>query len=142
MDADTGRLTARGYRLTAPRRAIVAELRAAARYCTANDLYHRLAPSGVGLASIYRTLELLAQLGVAERRAGTSGESSFLYCSARHHHHVVCTGCGLVREVELCPGGELAREAERATRFKIERHTLDFYGLCATCRASGTAVER
>lgn len=142
MDTDTSRLTAHGYRLTGPRRAIVAELRAAGRYCTANDLYHRLAASGVGLASVYRTLELLAQLGVAERRAGTGGEASYLYCSPRHHHHVVCTRCGLVREVELCPGGELAREAERATRFKIERHTLDFYGLCATCHVTGVAVQQ
>lgn len=134
MDEHTTHLQDQGYRLTAPRRVIIEALRDAGRYCTASQLYERLRGRTVGLASVYRTLELLADLGLAERRAETGGEASFLYCSPRHHHHVVCTGCGIVREVEVCPSTELARQVERETGFALDRHTLDFYGRCPECR--------
>jgi Fur family ferric uptake transcriptional regulator len=136
---DAARLQAHGYRLTAPRRTIIAALRDAGRFCTASQLYERLHGRAVGLASVYRTLELLAELGLAERRAETGGEASFLYCSPRQHHHVVCTSCGAVREIDtaFCPGDELAHDIERQTGFTIARHTLDFYGLCAACQAAG-----
>ena len=136
MEEHAARLQERGYRLTEPRRVIIAALRDAGRYCTATQLYERLRGRAVGLASVYRTLELLAELGLAERRAETGGEASFLYCSPRHHHHVVCTSCGTVREIDACPDDHLAHAVERETGFQIERHTLDFYGLCATCRDS------
>lgn len=134
---DAARLQGQGYRLTAPRRVIIAALRDAGRYCSAAQLHERIQGRSVGLASVYRTLELLATLGLAERRAEVGGEASFLYCSPRHHHHVICTGCGAVREIDatFCPGDAVLRAVERATDFQIERHTLDFHGLCADCRA-------
>jgi Fur family transcriptional regulator, ferric uptake regulator len=137
LTEDTARLQARGYRLTEPRRVIVAALREAGRYCTAGQLHERIQGRSVGLASVYRTLELLAGLGLAERRAEAGGEASFLYCSPRHHHHVICTGCGTVREIDatFCPAEAVTRAVEQATDFQIERHTLDFHGLCANCRA-------
>ena len=136
---ETERLQARGYRLTEPRRAIIAALRDAGRFCTATQLHERIVERGVGLASVYRTLELLAEIGLAERRAEVGGEASFLYCSPRHHHHVICTGCGTVREIDaaFCPGAETTRAVEAATDFQIARHTLDFHGLCADCRGEG-----
>jgi Fur family transcriptional regulator, ferric uptake regulator len=136
MEEHAARLQERGYRLTEPRRVIIAALRDAGRYCTASQLYERLRGRTVGLASVYRTLELLADLGLAERRAEAAGETGYLYCSPRHHHHVVCTACGAVREIDACPGVELARAVERETGFRVDRHTLDFYGLCGDCRAS------
>lgn len=139
MEDDTRRLQQYGYRLTAPRRRIIAALREAGRYQTAAQLYERLGSDAVGLASVYRTLELLAELELAERRAESGGEASFLYCSPRHHHHAICTRCGLVREVEICPGGGLSRAVEQATAFQIARHTLDFYGLCPECQAGTPA---
>ena len=142
MRDDAERLQERGYRLTAPRRTVIAALREAGRYQTAAQLHERLRGRGVALASIYRTLELLADLGLAERRAETGGEASFLYCSPRRHHHVICTGCGAVREIDAtaCPGDDLARAVERETSFRIERHVLDFYGLCGDCRVARPGV--
>lgn len=136
VQADTARLQENGYRLTEPRRTIIAALREAGRFCTAQQLYERMRGRSVGLASVYRTLELLADLGLAERRAETGGEASFLYCSPRHHHHVICTGCGTVREIDtsVCPDEVVTRAVEGATGFAIARHSLDFYGVCADCR--------
>lgn len=135
---DEERLQAHGYRLTEPRRVIIGALRDAGRYCTASQLYEGLRGRAVGLASVYRTLELLSELGLAQRRAEAGGEASFLYCSPRHHHHVVCTSCSAVREIDaaVCPSDETARAIERQTDFRIERHVLDFYGLCPDCRVA------
>lgn len=133
---DAARLQAGGYRLTAPRQTIIAALRDAGRYCTAQQLYERLRGRSVGLASVYRTLELLAALGLASKRAEEGGEASFLYCSPDHHHHVICTGCGVVCEIDAssCPAPAVIAAVEAATDFSVERHTLDFYGRCAACR--------
>lgn len=139
LSEDAARLQMLGYRLTAPRRAIIEALRDAGRFCTAAQLYERLRGRGVSLASVYRALELLAELDLAERRAEAGGESSFLYCSPRHHHHVICTGCGAVREIDasFCPARAITRAVEEVTDFRIARHTLDFHGLCGNCRTDG-----
>jgi Fur family transcriptional regulator, ferric uptake regulator len=137
LQDEVAHLRARGYRVTAQRRAIIAALREAGRYCTAAQLFARLPEQRgdpISVSSVYRTLEVLADLGLAERRAEPSGEASFLYCSPGHHHHVICTACGAVREIDACPDEELARRVERATHFRVERHTLDFYGRCGDCR--------
>ena len=133
---DAARLQAHGYRLTAPRQTIIAALHDAGRYCTAQQLYERLRGRSVGLASVYRTLELLAELGLALKRAEDGGEASYLYCSPTHHHHVICTGCGIVREIDadFCPAPAVIAAVEAATDFRIEQHTLDFHGRCAACR--------
>src|SRR3954454_21254323 len=114
LTEDAARLQARGYRLTEPRRVIVAALREAGRYCTAAQLYERIRGRSVGLASVYRTLELLATLGLAERRAETGRAARFLYCSPSHHHRVICTGCGTVREIDAtyCPDEVVTRAVE------------------------------
>lgn len=130
------RLQQLGYRLTAPRLAIIAALREAGRYCTAAQVHAQLQQQGVGLASVYRTLELLAEVGLAERRIEPAGELSFLYCSPEHHHHVICTRCGVVREISAayCPAPAVVRAIEAATNFQIAQHTLDFHGLCPDCQ--------
>ena len=132
---DAARLQEHGYRLTVPRQTITAALRDAGRYCTAQQLYERLRGRSVGLASVYRTLELLAELGLAMKRAEDGGEASYLYCSPEHHHHVICTQCGVVREIDanFCPGPTVIAAVEAATAFRIEQHTLDFHGLCGDC---------
>lgn len=142
--SDAARLQANGYRLTAPRQTIIAALRDAGRYCTAQQLYERLRGRSVGLASVYRTLELLADLGLAMKRAEEGGEASYLYCSPTHHHHVICTRCGVVREIDtdFCPASATIAAVEAATTFTIDRHTLDFYGLCAACRGAGPQGAR
>ena len=83
------------------------------------QLHERITARGVGLASVYRTLELLAEVGLAERRAEAGGEASYLYCSPRHHHHVICTECGTVREIDaaFCPDAAVIARGRGGDRF-------------------------
>jgi Fe2+ or Zn2+ uptake regulation protein len=88
----------------------------------------------VDTVSIYRTLETLEGSGLAHRIASVGG---FLPCRLDHHHgchhHLICRQCGLVAEVD-CPGMEdVERSAAAESRFRIERHLVEFVGLCPAC---------
>jgi Fur family transcriptional regulator, ferric uptake regulator len=85
----------------------------------------------LGLATVYRTVELLRRTG-AVRPLPTRGRSHYVRCHPGHHHHLVCLSCGSVQESELCaapPDDEL----KRRYGFSAEGHELDIYGTCERC---------
>jgi Fur family transcriptional regulator, ferric uptake regulator len=95
------------------------------------DVVRRTAP-GLGLATIYRTVELLRNAGSIRRLAGSE---AYVRCRPGHHHHLVCVECGDVQETELC-AVPAAAELERRHGFTAASHELDIYGTCARCRAA------
>lgn len=128
-------LQSRGFKLTKPRREIVEALFRQHHAVTAADLFRLLGDRGVSLASVYRTLELLVELELAETVAHPDSEQRYLACSLDHHHHVICDSCGLVTELDECLLGPFEALVEERTQFAIEGHTLEFHGRCAACRA-------
>ena len=125
-----------GYRLTGPRRALAALIAGQARHFTADDLLgeSRRRRLGVTRATIFRSLDVLADLGVVERLDLPSGEHAFVACEPAHHHHVVCSSCGRTAGV-ADPGIEKIAEAiGRDTGFRIDAHRLELFGLCPACR--------
>lgn len=120
-------------RMTPQRRALLAVLSKSRGAFTAVDLYdraRRLEPS-LGLATVYRTVELLRRTGAIHPLAG--GEKpKYVRCRSGHHHHLVCISCGSVEETELC-GAPSATELKRKHGFSAETHELDIYGTCARC---------
>jgi Fur family ferric uptake transcriptional regulator len=134
-------MEAAGYRLTAPRR-LVAEVIAAqtSAFRASSLLTHpRLHSSGVGRATVFRTLELLVELGVVERLELASGEKAYVPCEPVHHHHVVCERCGRTREVTDGGMPAVALEVERQTGYRITSHRLALFGLCPACRSQAGA---
>ena len=101
----------------------VAELHARAR-----KLHPRL-----GLATTYRTVDLLRREGVV-RPLLSEGSHAYVRCSPTHHHHLVCTSCGRVEETELCAAPPEA-ELKRLHGFRPSAHDLDIYGTCRSCAA-------
>lgn len=141
-DVAMAALQARGYRLTGARQAIIAALHDAGRYLTAQQLYEGLRGRSVGLASVYRTLELLVDLNLARKRPAGGGEAAYLASPDRRRALLTCTRCGLVRAIDpaLCPTAALLAAAAVATDFALHHATLDFYGVCPAC-AAGAAPE-
>jgi Fur family transcriptional regulator, ferric uptake regulator len=127
-------LAIRAYRVTKQRMAIVEEFAALGRYVTAKDLHERLARkrSGIGLATVYRTLETLQEIGAATT-VPQHGETAYLYCPAEHHHHAVCTKCGKVEDVPCRSISRFARALDADLRFTLTQHRLEFFGICARC---------
>jgi Fur family ferric uptake transcriptional regulator len=135
LEALRAELRSRDYRITKQRMTIVAELAAQRRFVTARQLHASLerARAGVGLATVYRTLETLEAVGAASARPVARGEMGYLFCPVAHHHHAVCTKCGKVEDVRCRSGARFERALEDELRFRLTRHNLDFYGVCARC---------
>jgi Fe2+ or Zn2+ uptake regulation protein len=121
-------------RVTPQREAVLDAVGRQAGSFTAVQVYDRARrrePS-LGLATVYRTIELLRATGSIRQLTGV-GEGVYVRChTGHHHHHLVCVSCGAVEETELC-GAPSAAVLRRRHGFRAQHHDLDVYGLCARC---------
>ncbi len=127
-----------GYRLTGARRAI-AELVASRRgHFTADDLLAESGRRRLGLAraTVFRSLDRLADLGVIERLDLPNGAHAFVACDRPHHHHVVCSRCGAATDVPDGGLGELVDRIAATSGYRIDRHRLELFGTCPSCQAA------
>jgi Fur family transcriptional regulator, ferric uptake regulator len=85
----------------------------------------------LGLATVYRTVELLRETG-SLRQLVHDGRPTYVRCHAGHHHHLVCTACGAVQETELCAAPSAA-ELRKRHGFRAQEHQVDIFGLCERC---------
>jgi len=85
-------------------------------------------------ATIYRIINLLTEKGILRAVNFQEGKARFELASHPHHHHVVCTNCGVVRDVEDCLTSTATDTIEKETGFKIASHALEFFGLCTSCQ--------
>ncbi|MDD3297047.1 MAG: transcriptional repressor [Candidatus Omnitrophica bacterium] len=135
-----------GYRFTFPRRLILDVLSSSSMHLSAEDVYlevHKKYP-GVGLATVYRTLELLVQMGVVSKSDFGDGRARYEMNKGpegqRHHHHLVCSNCGLVIDYAdfIDEEAKLLKKVERGLsekyKFEINSHLMQFYGLCEKCK--------
>ena len=135
------KLKARGLRMTLPRRVIIETLAAADSYLTAEEIYHRfhLEYPGIGLATVYRTLVLFHKLGIAAKLEVGEGKARFELAEAEHHHILVCEKCFRVVKYsdfttqEKDGFAELERLVEKMYHFRINRHVVQYYGICPEC---------
>jgi Fur family ferric uptake transcriptional regulator len=131
------KLEARGYRVTPSRRAVVAAILAQTSHFTADDLVARC--GGAGRATVFRTIRLLTELGVVCRVLLEDGSKHYMVSQRGHHHHLVCTGCGQVHDLDQCAIADALRDLSEATGYEVEGHWLELYGRCAECRAKAPA---
>jgi Fur family ferric uptake transcriptional regulator len=135
---EAGRLLAgAGLRATPQRVRVLAELMRERDDVTAQGLHDRLRGRGerLGLATVYRTLNALADEGLIDTLSHHPGELCYRWCADEHHHHLVCSGCH--RVVEL--GCGLDPWLERISGehgFVATGHRLEVAGVCADCRAA------
>ena len=129
-----------GYRVSAPRSAVVETLADLGCSVTAKEIADSLHERGqdIGVASIYRTLELLDRLRLTRRVDQAEGVARYepIDPSGEHHHHIVCDTCGQVSAFE---DSDLERAIERlASRvdYAIDAHDVTLRGECPTCRRS------
>jgi Fur family ferric uptake transcriptional regulator len=88
----------------------------------------------IGLVTIYRTLDILAKLGlICELHAGGSCRS-YTTGASEHHHHLICTNCGKVVDFSGYDLSQLEQRLSLETGFDIEDHLLEFVGLCQACQ--------
>ena len=121
----------RGYRSTAPRRAIVRVLAGKQEGFTAEEIVNEL--PGVGRATIFRTLKLLMEIDVVCRLNLREGDPKYSLSSVEHHHHTICVVCGNVGEFQAATVERLMRGMEADMPGQIVGHRIELYVTCDRC---------
>ena len=131
----TGPTLPQGTRPTRQRRAVAAALQGFEDFRSAQHIHDLLRRSGenVGLSTVYRTLQALADGGEVDVLRTEEGEALYRRCSATHHHPLVCRSCGRTVEVE---GPTVERWADAVADrhgFSDVSHSLEIFGTCPDC---------
>jgi Fe2+ or Zn2+ uptake regulation protein len=139
LDADdiARSLAERGLRLTRQRRAVLEAVVATPSTMSPLQIFDaaRARCPELGLTTVYRTLDVLSEVGALRRVHGPDHCEAFVPAGAAHGHTVVCSACGLVSEFTDCDLGHVAAAAGRQTGYVITDHFLQLTGLCADCAA-------
>ncbi len=129
-----------GLRLTKPRRALaaqVADWAHADQDFTADGLWHAVrehAPD-VGRATVFRTVEVLAELGFLDRISFADGSERYhAIAPGTHHHHLTCEQCHRVVDVSACVAPDVLRQIALQAGFDLSGHRVEIFGRCPTCR--------
>lgn len=100
---------------------------------------HR-AGSTIGLATVYRALNALANEGTIDALT-LEGENLYRACSPGHHHHLICRLCGVAKEIEAHAVEAWAKEVAAESGYSEPQHIVDIFGTCSSCRAGLPARE-
>ncbi|MFD4368209.1 Fur family transcriptional regulator [Rhodococcus sp. NPDC058521] len=124
-----------GVRSTKQRSAISALLDDIEEFRSAQELHDELRKrgEGIGLTTVYRTLQALADTGTVDVLRTDTGESVYRRCSSGHHHHLVCRDCGFTVEVEGPTVEQWSQSVADSNGFSDISHTVEIFGVCREC---------
>jgi Fur family ferric uptake transcriptional regulator len=124
-----------GLRPTRQRRAVAAALQEFDDFRSAQEIHEALKAGGdnVGLSTVYRALQAMADAGELDTLRSEGGEAVYRRCSGSHHHHLVCRSCGATVEVEGPAVERWTRSVAAAHGYADVSHTLEIFGTCGRC---------
>lgn len=137
-------LAGQGLKSTRQRHRILDVLVSAGRHLSAEELtlLVKKTDAGIGYATVYRTMKLLAEAGLAHERRFEDGVTRFEFNAAEgHHDHLICTRCGRIIEFENEQIEDLQLRVAKKNKFKVYNHKLELYGLCEGCQAKKGRTE-
>lgn len=122
-------------RPTRQRRAVAAALADFGDFRSAQEIHEALRSGGnnVGLSTVYRALQAMADAGELDMLRSEAGEAVYRRCSDTHHHHLVCRSCGATVEVEGPAVERWTRAVAEEHGYTAVSHTLEIFGTCARC---------
>lgn len=135
--AASSQTAARTPRATRQRAAVSALLDRLDDFRSAQEIHEALRNDGqgIGLTTVYRTLQNLSESGEVDVLRTDSGEAVYRRCSTHHHHHLVCRRCGRTVEVEGPAVESWAQRVADDNDFSDVSHTVEVFGVCGPCRA-------
>ena len=127
-----------GVRATRQRAAITELLGELDDFRSAQELHDELRRrgEGIGLTTVYRTLQAMSAAGVVDTLRTDTGESVYRRCSEHHHHHLVCRTCGATVEIQGRSVETWAADIARRHGFSDVSHTIEIFGVCGACASS------
>ncbi len=129
------KLTDKGYRLTPQRLMIVSAIENSDGHVSAEEIYAQVVAKypHVNISTVYRTLELLKQLGLVTETDFGEGRVRYHPAEKGHHHHLVCTECGAVIDLDESSLSSLKSMLLREYKFSADLKHLAIFGRCAKC---------
>jgi Fur family ferric uptake transcriptional regulator len=130
-------ITRHGLKFTRQREVILKAFLESEGHVSAEELYRTVSAEepSLGLATVYRTLNLLVECGLAQRRQFGEGQRRYEHVlDHEHHDHLICTRCGSISEFYSPEIEDLQEEVSREHKFRVFSHRLELYGLCPTCQ--------
>ena len=137
MSALTGRLRRASLKVTGPRAAILEILSHHPHPLTIKEIFSQLPKGGCDLATIYRAMQLLEKLRMVQRFDFGDGMARFELVNEGddgHHHHLICTKCADVVEIQECFPPEIEQRIASENKFQAVTHRLEFFGVCPACQ--------
>lgn len=130
-------IQSKGFKSTKQRDDIVDVFLSSDKHISTEDLYLKVKiknPS-IGFATVYRTLKLLTDSGIAEEINFGDGHARYekSLSGDSHHDHLICTRCGKIEEFENHEIEKLQEEVTKKYKFKMKKHKLEIYGVCVRC---------
>jgi len=129
-------ITENGFRLTAARLIVIDCLVMSGGHISADELVaqvHAKSPT-VGRMTVFRTLELLTELGQIQPTYLGTGAAHYVLMQGGSHHHLICTRCQRVIDFDDCLEQELAQMLGEKYQFIVQSHLLEVHGICSNCR--------
>lgn len=130
-------------RMTKQRQAVLDELTRVNDFRSAQQIFEDLRTNGqhVGLATVYRSLQGLAEDGRIDALRSSEGESLYRICTSNgHHHHLVCRECGHAEEIEQSQIEAWVTSVARGHGFANVEHSLELFGTCVSCQEKNTTA--
>lgn len=123
-------------RATKQKIAVANALEGLNNFKSAQEIHELLSKSNhkVGLATVYRTLQSMAQSGLVDVISGVDGESLYRACSKEHHHHLLCSVCGQTKEFSSPEIEKLAEVVAKKYGFTETDHVIEISGICKDCK--------
>lgn len=129
-------------RMTKQRQVILEELCKVTSHPTADEMYQMIRKRlpKISLGTVYRNLEILSELGMV-LKLDVGGTQKRFDGNVENHYHARCSKCGCVSDIHMPPSTEVEELAQKCTSFKIQRHSLEFGGVCPDCQDAGSRLE-
>lgn len=131
---------AQPIKITRQRQVILDHLEETPDFVSAQQLHTQLRVAGetIGLATVYRGLQWLADSGLVDAIRLTDGEVGYRRCSTEHHHHLICRRCGKTVEISADRLENWANEVAAANGFHAPDHSVEISGICDDCWAANS----
>ncbi len=125
---------------TSQRDAIVEVFLDGTGHVSVEELYGRVRERhpGIGYATVYRTMKLLTECGIADERHFRNAEARYEVAEKDHHDHLICERCGKIVEFEEERIEALQEQTARRLGFELRGHKMELYGICRSCRAEAS----
>ncbi len=133
----TEQLRAKSRKVTGPRQKILDVLRTNRHPATIREVFAQMPRGDCDLVTVYRSMHLLEGMGMVKRFDFGDGAARFELVNGRdggHHHHLICTSCDRIVELEDCFAQEMEEAVAARNGFKSVTHKLEFFGVCPKCQ--------